>query len=97
MLFKVMPELGRLAAVMTSDEPLSFDEKLVVMKDLYAHCTCDYDVVYFLEESVNGRCPIDDCQKAMSRCEAIKTIYLIILTSLVYQVLMVIRVFDSGC
>ena len=32
---KIMPELGRLAAMMSSKEPLTFEEKLIVTDDLY--------------------------------------------------------------
>lgn len=60
----LMPELGRLAAVMSSKESLSFDEKVVVVKDLYTQCLRDFDVVYRPgEEPVEGRCPVKSCGK----------------------------------
>ncbi|RHZ54243.1 uncharacterized protein CDV56_106367 [Aspergillus thermomutatus] len=59
---KLMPELGRLAAIMSSKEPLSFDEKAVAVKDLYTQCLRDFDVVYRPgEEPLDGRCPVDGC------------------------------------
>lgn len=45
-LSKVMPELGRLAATMSSNEPLQSNEKLAVIQDLYVHGNRDFDVVY---------------------------------------------------
>jgi hypothetical protein len=63
---KLMPELGRLAAVMSSNEFLSFEEKVVVVKDLYTQCLRDFDVVYRPgEEPVEGRCPVKSCGKSM--------------------------------
>ncbi|KAF7134197.1 hypothetical protein CNMCM5793_005925 [Aspergillus hiratsukae] len=63
---KLMPELGRLAAVMSSNESLSFDEKVVVVKDLYTQCLRDFDVVYCPgEEPVEGRCPVKSCGKSL--------------------------------
>ncbi|KAE8396778.1 hypothetical protein BDV37DRAFT_289999, partial [Aspergillus pseudonomiae] len=61
-LCKLMPELGRLAAVMSSNEPLSFDEKASVVKDLFTQCLRDFDVVYRPgEEPVEKRCPVASC------------------------------------
>lgn len=45
-LCKLMPELGHLAAIMSSNEPLSFDKKVVVVNDLYTQCLHDFDMVY---------------------------------------------------
>jgi hypothetical protein len=62
----LMPELGRMAAVMSSKESLSFDEKVVVVKDLYTQCLRDFDVVYRPgEEPVEGRCPVKSCGKSL--------------------------------
>lgn len=63
---KLMPELGRLAAIMSSNEPLSFDEKVVVVNDLYTQCLRDFDVVYRPgEEPVEGQCPVTGCGKSL--------------------------------
>lgn len=65
-LCKLMPELGRLAAVMSSNEPLSFDEKASVVKDLFTQCLRDFDVVYRPgEEPVEKRCPVASCRKLL--------------------------------
>lgn len=54
-LCKIMPELGRLAAIISSNEPLSFDEKVVVVNDLYTQCLHDFSVVYRPgEEPIEG-------------------------------------------
>ncbi|UDD61264.1 hypothetical protein AFCA_008643 [Aspergillus flavus] len=45
-LCKLMPELGRLAAIMSSNEPLSFHEKASVVRDLYTQCLREFSVVY---------------------------------------------------
>lgn len=67
-LSKVMPELGRLAAMMSSNEPLQSDEKLAVIKDLYVHGNWDFDVVYRPGEyPVNGLCPNLKCKKDIRR------------------------------
>lgn len=67
-LSKIMPELGCLAEVMLTNKPLSFNEKLVVVKDMYTQCTCDFNVVYCPgEEPIAGLCPVEGCQKAMDR------------------------------
>lgn len=63
---KVMPELGRLAAIMSSNVPLSFDEKAVVVRDLYTQCLRDFDVVYRPgEEPVEGLCPVASCSHSL--------------------------------
>lgn len=50
-----MPELGCLAAIISSNESLLFDEKAVVVNDLYTQCLCNFDVVYHLgEEPIRG-------------------------------------------
>lgn len=59
----IMPEIGRLAAVMSSTDPMSFDEKLLFMKDLQKQYSRDYDVIYLPNEApVNGKCPVASCQ-----------------------------------
>ncbi|KAF5857607.1 hypothetical protein ETB97_005536 [Aspergillus alliaceus] len=69
-LCKFMPELGRLAAVMSSNEPLSFDEKASVVKDLFTQCLRDFDVVYRPgEEPVEKRCPVASCGKLLEPME----------------------------
>lgn len=67
-LCKAMPELGRLAAVMSGNEPLSFDQKIVVAKDLHTHIARNFDVFYRPgEEPCNGLCPVDGCGQVMQR------------------------------
>lgn len=62
----IMPELGRLVTVMSSDEPLEFEAKRAVVEDLVIHCQRDYDVVYLPgQEPVEGRCPAYGCGKVM--------------------------------
>jgi hypothetical protein len=61
-LCNVMPELGRLVKRMSSDKPLTFDDKLQVTKDLHALSTRDDDVVYLPGgEPVDGCCPASTC------------------------------------
>ncbi|PYH76412.1 hypothetical protein BO82DRAFT_321834 [Aspergillus uvarum CBS 121591] len=61
-LCKLMPELGRLAAVISSNAPLSFDEKASVVRDLYTQCLRDFAVVYRpKEEPIHGCCPVASC------------------------------------
>ncbi|KAH8431348.1 uncharacterized protein LDX57_009006 [Aspergillus melleus] len=63
-LCKLMPELGRLAAIMSTNKPLSFHEKASVVRDLYTQCLRDFSVVYRPgEEPVKGRCPVTSCNK----------------------------------
>ncbi|KAI9045863.1 uncharacterized protein KD926_007166 [Aspergillus affinis] len=65
-LCKIMPELGRLAAVISSNEPLSFNEKASVVRDLFTQCTRDFTVTYRPgEEPVEGRCPVASCGKLL--------------------------------
>ncbi|KKK18808.1 hypothetical protein AOCH_003098 [Aspergillus ochraceoroseus] len=57
-LCKLMPELGCLVAVISSNAPLSFDEKASVVRDLYTQCLRDFTVVYRpREEPIQGCCP----------------------------------------
>lgn len=61
---KVMPELGRLMGVMSSNKPLAFHEKASVVEDLHTHCLRDFSVVYLPgEDPVEGRCPVGYCKK----------------------------------
>lgn len=67
-LAKVMPELGRLAAVMSSNHQLEFDAKLTAIQDLCTHGGRDFDVVYRPGEyPVEGTCPAPGCQVKMVR------------------------------
>ncbi|KAJ5139397.1 uncharacterized protein N7515_004245 [Penicillium bovifimosum] len=60
----IMPEIGRLAAIMSSTEPMSFDEKLLFMKDLQKQCSREYDIIYLPNEApIHGKCPIESCQE----------------------------------
>ena len=61
-----MPELGCLAAIISSNEPLSFDEKVVVVNDPYTQCLRDFSVVYRPgEEPIEGRCPATSCRESV--------------------------------
>ncbi|KAI2844070.1 hypothetical protein CBS12448_9977 [Aspergillus niger] len=61
-LCKLMPELGRLAAVISSNQALSFDEKASVVNDIHTHCLRQFDVVYLPgEEPQEGRCRVPAC------------------------------------
>lgn len=62
-LCKLMPELGRLAAIMSSNEPLSFHVKASVVRDLYIQWLRDLSVVYRPGE---GRCPLTSCNKDLA-------------------------------
>ena len=65
---KIMPELGRLAATMSSEEPLTFEEKLIVTDDLYTQCIRDFEVIYHPgEEPVNRRCPASACDEIIEK------------------------------
>ncbi|KAJ5139214.1 uncharacterized protein N7515_004062 [Penicillium bovifimosum] len=49
---------------MSSTEPMSFDEKLLFMKDLQKQCSREYDIIYLPNEApINGKCPIESCQE----------------------------------
>ncbi|KAL4861637.1 hypothetical protein BDV12DRAFT_190940 [Aspergillus spectabilis] len=67
-LCNVMPELGRLVKRMSSDKPLTFDDKLQVTKDLHALSTRDDDVVYLPGgEPVDGCCPASTCGASINQ------------------------------
>ncbi|KAL3434604.1 hypothetical protein BDV09DRAFT_195641 [Aspergillus tetrazonus] len=67
-LAKLMPELGRLAAVMSSNQQLEFDDKLTAIQDLCTHGGRDFDVVYRPGEyPVEGFCPAPGCQVEITR------------------------------
>lgn len=52
---------------MSSNVPFSFDEKAIVVRDLYTLCLRDFcDVVYRPgEEPVEGRCPVTSCSYSL--------------------------------
>ena len=57
--YKIIPELGCLAAIILSNIFLSFDEKTVVVRDLYTQYLRNFDMVYYPgEEPVENRCPV---------------------------------------
>lgn len=59
----IIPELGRIAATVSSVGELSFDEKLLFVKDLRIQCVRDYDVVYIPNEApIQGQCPAATCR-----------------------------------
>lgn len=54
----VIPEISRIATVMSYTKELSFDEMLLFVQDLKSQCARDFDVVYLPGESpIQGRCP----------------------------------------
>lgn len=64
----VMPELSRIAALMSCNRELSFDETLLFVQDLQSQCARDFDVVYLPGESpIRGLCPARGCQKEIAR------------------------------
>ncbi|PYH99229.1 hypothetical protein BO71DRAFT_415712 [Aspergillus ellipticus CBS 707.79] len=68
-LCKLMPELGRLAAVISSNQSLSFDEKASVVHDIHTHCLRELDVVYLPDEELQeGRCQVPACIKYCWEC-----------------------------
>jgi hypothetical protein len=63
-----MPKLGQLVKRILSDKPLTFKEKLEVIKDMHAHYMQDFDVIYLPGgEPVDGRCPVSTCSKFINQ------------------------------
>jgi hypothetical protein len=64
-----MPELGCLAATLTSTKPLSFDQRLLFAEQLLTQCRRDYDVIYLPNEAPadDGRCPVGDCREDIQK------------------------------
>lgn len=59
----IMPELGRIATTVSSGGELSFDEKLLFVKDLQIQCARGYDLLYILNEApIQGQCPAATCR-----------------------------------
>lgn len=60
----IMPKLGCLAEMLSSTEPLSFEEKLLFTKHLLKQCCCDYDVIFLPNKAPTDDrlCRVDDCQ-----------------------------------
>lgn len=66
MLCKLMPELDYLAAIISSNEPLSFDKKVIVVNNLYTQCLHDFSMVYCPEEGpIKGLCPVTSCHGSL--------------------------------
>ncbi|KAL2440885.1 hypothetical protein ABEF95_008226 [Exophiala dermatitidis] len=64
----LIPERGRLAQRMASDEPLSPDAMWDAMRDLHALCIRDFSVLYLPGlEPVDGACPVKCCQLQLDR------------------------------
>ncbi|KAB8067815.1 hypothetical protein BDV29DRAFT_199846 [Aspergillus leporis] len=65
----IMPELGCLAATLSSTKPLSFDQKLLFAEQLLTQCRRDYDVIYLPNEAPadDGRCPVGDCREDIQK------------------------------
>ncbi|OQE73307.1 hypothetical protein PENNAL_c0089G11954 [Penicillium nalgiovense] len=58
----LMPEIARISTLMSSDRELSFNEMLLFVDDLKAHCERDFGVAYLPRESpIQGRCPARGC------------------------------------
>ena len=67
-LSSIVPERGRLAKRMASDETLLPEEKLQALQDLVSLCTRDFEVFYRPEEEpIDGACPIAGCGLKMSK------------------------------
>ena len=67
-LSSVIPERGRLAQQMVSDNILSSSDKLQALKDLLGLCIRDFEVFYRPgEEPIGGACPVERCQIDMSK------------------------------
>ncbi|OQD85679.1 hypothetical protein PENANT_c009G09656 [Penicillium antarcticum] len=59
----IMPEIARIATAMSRTTELSFEEKIMFVKDLQTQCSRDFDVVYLPNESpIHGACPAKACQ-----------------------------------
>lgn len=67
-LARVMPERGRLAKTMISDQVVSETERKDAIKDLCSLASLDYTTVYRPgEEPAQGMCPVESCSRAMNR------------------------------
>jgi hypothetical protein len=64
----IMPEIARIATAMSRTTELSFEEKIMFVKDLQTQCSRDFDVVYLPNESpIHGACPAKACQVIIAR------------------------------
>ncbi|KAJ6019330.1 hypothetical protein N7522_001397 [Penicillium canescens] len=64
----IMPEIARIAIAMSRTTELSFEEKIMFVKDLQTQCSRDFDVVYLPNESpIHGACPAKACQVIITR------------------------------
>ena len=64
----VMPEISRIATLMSCTKELSFDEMLLFVQDLKTQCSRDFGVVYLPSESpIHGFCPVRSCQEEIAR------------------------------
>ena len=62
-LFRVMPERGRLADMITSNEPRTRAQRLSAVQDILSLCTRNFEVMYRpAEEPVDGACPVCRCK-----------------------------------
>lgn len=48
-----MPELGYIAEMLSSAEPLSFDKKLLFTRHLLIQCHYDYDMIFLPGEALS--------------------------------------------
>lgn len=63
-----MPEIARIALLISCARELSFDEMLRFEQDLKPQRARDFDLVYLPGESpIKGLCPARSCQKEIAR------------------------------
>ena len=64
----LIPERGRLAQVMASDEPLAPPVMWLAMQDLYSLCTRDLTILYLPgHEPLDNACPVKCCRQKLNR------------------------------
>ena len=67
-LYLLIPERGRLAQRMASDEPLSSNAMWDAMRDLHSLCRRDLSVLYLPgHEPLDGCCPVKCCGRKLER------------------------------
>lgn len=64
----IMPEISRIAELMSCKRELSFDEMLLFVQNPQIQCARDFDVIYLPGGSpTQGLCPARGCQKEIAR------------------------------
>ena len=67
-LSRIMPERGRLARAMVSENEVSLEERRQVIEDLCTLASRDCTTIYLPEESpIHGVCPTQGCHVEMQR------------------------------